>query len=97
METRPRRCVACSHMNPPTAEFCAECGEFLDRVTPSGLARARQTQFTLPDYLLAAREREREERRRQLAYQTGQGIGVLITGALMCGLALWFGGGSQLG
>lgn len=97
METRPRRCVACSHMNPPTAEFCAECGEFLDRVTPSGLARARQTQFTLPDYLLAAREREREERRRQLAYQTGQGIGVLLTGALLCGLALWFGGGSQLG
>ena len=97
METRPRRCAACSHMNPPTAEFCAECGEFLDRVTPSGLARARQTQFTLPDYLLAAREREREERRRQLAYQTGQGIGTLITGALICGLALWFGGGSQLG
>ena len=97
METRPRRCVACSHMNPPTAEFCAECGEFLDRVTPSGLARARQTQFTLPDYLLAAREREREERRRQLAYQTGQGIGTVISGSLLCGLALWFGGGSQLG
>jgi outer membrane protein assembly factor BamB len=84
-------------MNPPTAEFCAECGEFLDRVTPAGLARARQTQFTLPDYLLAAREREREDRRRQLAYQTGQGVGTLITGALVCGLALWFGGGSQLG
>ena len=97
METRPRRCVACSHMNPPTAEFCAECGEFLDRVTPGALARARQTQFTLPDYLLAAREREREERRRQLAYQTGQGIGVLISGALICGLALWFGGSSQPG
>jgi outer membrane protein assembly factor BamB len=97
MEMRPRRCEACSHMNPPTAEFCAECGEFLDRVTPTGLARARQTQFTLPDYLLAAREREREERRRQLAYQTGQGIGTLISGALISGLALWFGGGSQLG
>jgi outer membrane protein assembly factor BamB len=97
METRPRRCVACSHLNPPTAEFCAECGQFLDRVTPSGLARARQTQFTLPDYLLVAREREREERRRQLAYQTGQGIGALISGALICGMALWFGSGSQLG
>lgn len=97
METRPRRCVACSHINPPTAEFCAECGEFLDRVTPSGLARARQTQFTLPDYLLVAREREREERRRQLAYQTGQGVGILLTGAVACGFALWFGGGSQLG
>jgi outer membrane protein assembly factor BamB len=84
-------------MNPPTAEFCGECGEFLERVTPSGLARARQTQFTLPDYLLAARERERDERRRQLAYQTGQGVGTLITGALIGGLALWFGGGSQLG
>ncbi|MCA9878938.1 MAG: PQQ-binding-like beta-propeller repeat protein [Thermomicrobiales bacterium] len=97
METRPRRCVVCSHLNPPTAEFCAECGEFLDRVTPTGLARARQTQFTLPDYLLVAREREREERRRQLAHQTGQGIGTFITGALVCGLALWFGGGGQLG
>ena len=97
METRPRRCAVCFHMNPPTAEFCAECGAFLDRVTPSGLARARQTQFTLPDYLLVAREREREERRRQLAYQTGQGIGTLITGAIICALALWFGGWSQLG
>ena len=66
-------------------------------MTPTGLARARQTQFTLPDYLLVAREREREERRRQLAHQTGQGIGTFITGALVCGLALWFGGGGQLG
>ena len=91
MDNRERRCGQCGHVNPPGAEFCAECGALLASVAASSLTRARQTQFALPDYLLAAREREREERRRRLAMETGEGVGLLWTGAIAAVLALWFG------
>lgn len=93
MDHRERRCGACGHLNPPTAEFCADCGEFLARVAPSSLARVQQTQFSLPDYLLVAREREREERRRRMAAESGEGVGLLWLGACAAVIALWFGGG----
>jgi outer membrane protein assembly factor BamB len=93
MDTRDRRCGLCGHLNPPTAEFCAECGVFLASLPASGLARVRQTQFALPDYLLMAREREREERRLRMTTETGEGIGLLWIGAIAAILALWFGGG----
>lgn len=95
MDNRERRCGLCGHVNPPAAEFCAECGVLLSSVAAEGLTRAKQTQFTLPDYLLAAREREREERRRRLA-ETGEGVGLLWTGAGAAALALWFGGGAGI-
>jgi outer membrane protein assembly factor BamB len=95
MDNRERRCGLCGHVNPPASEFCAECGILLASVPSGALSRARQTQFTLPDYLLAAREREREERRRRLA-ESGEGVGLLWTGAIAAVLALWFGGGSGI-
>ena len=95
MDNRERRCGLCGHVNPPAAEFCAECGILLASVPIAGLARARQTQFALPDYLLAAREREREDRRRRLA-ESGEGIGLVWTGAIAALLALWFGGGTGI-
>lgn len=93
MDTRDRRCGLCGHLNPPTAEFCAECGVFLASLPQSSLMRTRQTQFNLPDYLLMAREREREERRRRMSTETGEGVGLLWLGATAAVLALWFGGG----
>jgi len=97
MDGRERRCGLCGHLNPPAAEFCSECGVLLASVPASGLTKARQTQFALPDYLLAAREREREERRRRLAMESGEGVGLLWTGAIAAVLALWFGGGTGVG
>lgn len=97
MDGRERRCGLCGHLNPPAAEFCSECGILLASVPAAGLTKARQTQFALPDYLLAAREREREERRRRLATESGEGVGLLWTGAIAAVLALWFGGGAGVG
>jgi outer membrane protein assembly factor BamB len=97
MDTRERRCGYCGNVNPPTAEFCAECGVLLASVAAAVSTRARQTQFALPDYLLAARERDREERRRRLALETGEGIGLLWVGAIAAIFALWFGGGAGVG
>jgi outer membrane protein assembly factor BamB len=93
MDNRDRRCALCGQLNPPTAEFCAECGVFLASVPASTLARVRQTQFALPDYLLMAREREREERRRRMNGESGEGVGLLWIGAIAALVALWFGGG----
>lgn len=97
MDGRERRCGHCGHLNPPAAEFCAECGVDLASAATPGIARPRQTQFALPDYLLAAREREREERRQRLAMESGEGVGLLWTGGIAAVLALWFGGGSGIG
>jgi outer membrane protein assembly factor BamB len=69
----------------------------LSSATATGSSRPRQTQFALPDYLLAARERDREERRRRLAVETGEGVGLLWTGAIAAVFALWFGGGAGIG
>ncbi len=93
MDTRDRYCGNCGHRNPPVAEFCAECGTFLETVVSSSLTRVKQTQFALPDYLLVAREREREERRRRMTMETGEGVGLLWVGAIAAVLAIWFGGG----
>src|SRR5215213_7567690 len=92
MDIRERRCGLCGHVNPPASEFCADCGVFLSSVATSGLTRARQTQFALPDYLLAARERDREERRRRMATESGEGVGLVWVGAIAALLALGFGG-----
>jgi outer membrane protein assembly factor BamB len=97
MDGRERRCGHCGHLNPPAAEFCAECGVLLSSVPVSALGQPRQTQFTLPDYLLAARQRERDERRRRLASESGEGVGLLWIGGIAATLALWFGGGSGIG
>jgi outer membrane protein assembly factor BamB len=96
MDVRERRCGLCDHLNPPASEFCAECGVLLASVATSGLARTRQTQFALPDYLLAARERDREERRRRMATETGEGVGLVWIGAIAALLALWVGGASGI-
>src|SRR5215212_2963903 len=96
MDIRERRCGLCGHVNPPASEFCAECGVFLSSVATSGLTRARQTQFALPDYLLAARERDRDERRRRMAGESGEGVGLVWVGAIAALLALWFGGASGI-
>jgi outer membrane protein assembly factor BamB len=96
MDGRERRCGLCGHLNPPVSEFCLECGVLLSSVAASGLARAPQTQFALPDYLLAARERDREERRRRLATETGEGVGFIWTGAIAAVLALWVGGATGI-
>ena len=96
MDVRERRCGLCSHVNPPASEFCAECGVLLASVATLGLTRTRQTQFTLPDYLLAARERDREERRRRMATESGEGAGLVWVGAIAALLALWFGGASGI-
>src|ERR671917_940237 len=96
MDIRERRCGLCGHLNPPSSEFCAECGVLLASVATSGLTRTRQTQFALPDYLLAARERDREERRRRMATESGEGVGLVWIGAIAALLALWFGGASGI-
>jgi outer membrane protein assembly factor BamB len=96
MDPREQRCGHCGHVSPPVSEFCAECGVLLSSVANTSLLRTRQTQFSLPDYLLIAREREREERRRRLAVESGEGVGLLWTGAIAAVLALWFGGGSGI-
>lgn len=96
MDVREQRCGLCGHVNPPASEFCAECGVLLASVATTGLTRTRQTQFALPDYLLAARERDREERRRRMATESGEGVGLVWVGAITALLALWFGGGSGI-
>src|SRR5829696_7089354 len=96
MDVRERRCGLCGHVNPPASEFCAECGVLLASVATSGITRTRQTQFALPDYLLAARERDREERRRRMATESGEGVGLVWIGAISALLALWFGGASGI-
>ena len=80
MDVRERRCGLCGHLNPPASEFCADCGVLLASVATPGLTRTRQTQFALPDYLLAARERDREERRRRMATESGEGVGLVWIG-----------------
>jgi outer membrane protein assembly factor BamB len=97
MDGRERRCGLCGHLNPPAAEFCAECGVLLASVAVASTSRPVQTQFSLPDYLLAARERDREERRRRLAVESGEGVGLLWTGAIAAILSLWFAGGGGIG
>src|SRR3954453_10677456 len=96
MDAREQRCGLCGHVNPPASEFCAECGVLLASVATLGLTRTRQTQFALPDYLLAARERDREERRRRMAGESGEGVGLVWVGAIVALLALWFGGASGI-
>jgi hypothetical protein len=96
MDGRERRCGLCSHLNPPAAEFCAECGVLLASVPGSGMAKVQQTQFALPDYLLAARERDREERRRRMATESGEGVGLVWTGAAAALLSLWIGGATGI-
>jgi outer membrane protein assembly factor BamB len=96
MDVRERRCGLCGHVNPPASEFCAECGVLLASVATSGITRTRQTQFALPDYLLAARERDREERRRRMATESGEGVGLVWVGAIAALLALWIGGASGI-
>ena len=96
MDVRERRCGLCGHLNPPASEFCADCGVHLASVATSGLTRTRTTQFALPDYLLAARERDREERRRRMATESGEGMGLVWIGAIAALLALWFGGASGI-
>ena len=96
MDVREQRCGLCGHVNPPASEFCAECGVLLASVATLSLTRTRQTQFALPDYLLAARERDREERRRRMATESGEGVGLVWVGAIAALLALWFGGGSGI-
>src|SRR5215208_2503380 len=94
MDVRERRCGLCGHVNPPASEFCAECGVLLASVATLGLTRTRQTQFALPDYLLAARDRE--ERRRRMATESGEGVGLVWIGAIAALLALWFGGATGI-
>ncbi len=96
MDARERRCGLCDHLNPPASEFCLECGVLLSSVAASGLVKAPQTQFALPEYLLAARERDREERRRRLATESGEGVGLIWTGAIAALLALWIGGATGI-
>ncbi len=53
-------CPRCGQANPPANGFCRECAAPLAGArTETGptLAPSTRTQFTLPDYLLAARER----------------------------------------
>src|SRR5215207_4748619 len=96
MDIREQRCGLCGQVNPPVSEFCSDCGVLLASVTTVGLTRTRQTQFALPDYLLAARERDREERRRRMASESGEGAGLVWVGAIAASLALWFGGASGI-
>jgi outer membrane protein assembly factor BamB len=96
MDVRERRCGLCGQLNPPASEFCADCGVLLASVATLGITRTRQTQFALPDYLLAARERDREERRRRMASESGEGVGLVWVGAIAALLALWFGGASGI-
>ena len=96
MDVRERRCGFCGQVNPPASEFCADCGVLLASVASTGITRTRQTQFALPDYLLAARERDREERRRRMASESGEGVGLVWVGAIAALLALWFGGASGI-
>src|SRR5215203_1998163 len=96
MDIREQRCGLCGQVNPPVSEFCSDCGVLLASVTTVGLTRTRQTQFALPDYLLAARERDREERRRRMASESGEGAGLVWIGAIAASLSLWFGGASGI-
>src|SRR3712207_2415153 len=96
MDVRERRCGHCGQVNPPASEFCADCGVLLASVATLGISRTPQTQFALPDYLLAARERDREERRRRMASESGEGVGLVWVGAIASLLALWFGGASGI-
>lgn len=93
MDNRDRRCSLCGLLNPPTVEFCGDCGTLLRDLPVSKLSRTQQTQFALPDYLLQARERDRAERRRRMTVETGDGIGLLWAGGIAAVLSLWFGGG----
>jgi outer membrane protein assembly factor BamB len=70
-------------MNPSTNRFCTECGAALPAAkSDHALRPAAQTQFTLPDYLIAAREREANERRRH-GLDDGSGSGYIWIGALL--------------
>lgn len=81
-------CTTCGQRAPATRRFCIGCGMPFILSRP-GLTPPLQTQFTLPDYLLAAREREGQARRLRGATE-GSGTGLIISGAVLAGGALLF-------
>ena len=82
MVATARACPFCGTANPSANRFCTECGAALPATKSDNTLRpATQTQFTLPDYLVAAREREENERRRRL--DEGSGSGYVWVGALL--------------
>lgn len=97
MSPSPLVCPACGQSASPAHDFCVECGAPLAGAPalPS-LSPAVQTQFTLPDYLLAAREREATARRRRLAAE-GAGGGLVWSGIPMVAGALIFSSGGGIG
>ncbi|HEU5430404.1 MAG TPA: PQQ-binding-like beta-propeller repeat protein, partial [Thermomicrobiales bacterium] len=77
-----RVCPACGTANPSANRFCVECGEALPETKSDATLRpATQTQFTLPDYLVAAHARAASERRHGL--DEGSGSGYIWVGALL--------------
>ncbi|HEX5499190.1 MAG TPA: PQQ-binding-like beta-propeller repeat protein, partial [Thermomicrobiales bacterium] len=83
MAATARTCPACGETNPSSNRFCTECGAALPETKPDNkLWPAPQTQFTLPDYLIAAHEREAAARRRH-GLDEGSGSGYIWVGALL--------------
>ncbi|MBA3416111.1 MAG: PQQ-binding-like beta-propeller repeat protein, partial [Chloroflexia bacterium] len=89
-------CTTCGQRVPETRRFCVGCGMPME-ASRSGLARTAQTQFTLPDYLLAARERESVGGRRSRATEESSGGGLLLIGAAAAAGALIFSALSNVG
>ena len=72
-----KTCPECGTQTPGDPVFCVECGASLADVPPTtGLMRAEQTQFSLPDYLREEQYR-RSLLRGFLADDTGTGSGLI--------------------
>jgi eukaryotic-like serine/threonine-protein kinase len=90
MAAKTVTCTACGEHSGADRRFCIGCGSPLIATGRAGIPPVTQTQFTLPDYLLAARARG-EGSARPGSTAEPPGLGLPITGALAIGWALMMG------
>ncbi len=82
-------CGTCGNRSSSSTRFCVGCGRSRAESERAALGRPAQTQFNLPDYLLAARRRDPAPRT-ILDEDGAPGAGMIMTGAVAVAAALLF-------
>lgn len=82
-------CGSCGNRSSANTRFCVGCGRSRAESERTAIGRPAQTQFTLPDYLLATRRRDPAPR--TLFDEDGApGAGMILAGAIAVAAALLF-------